>query len=196
MSPIPNRDRQGAAPFYSTDEPLGYLITFVTYGTWLHGDERGSVDRDHNVPGTPLLARAPNRQRRAAERLKYAPVRLDAARRRAVHQAIVDVVQHRSWTLHALNVRTNHVHVVVTADQTPERAMNTLKAWATRRMVEAGVFVAGQKPWARHGSTGYLWKPDQVEAACRYVLEQQGADLPTGRVAPGGSSAAGRAAAP
>jgi hypothetical protein len=23
----------------------GYLITFCCYGTWLHGDERGSVDR-------------------------------------------------------------------------------------------------------------------------------------------------------
>jgi len=25
-----------------TDLPLGYLITFRCYGTWLHGDERGS----------------------------------------------------------------------------------------------------------------------------------------------------------
>ena len=33
--------------------PLAYLITFRTYGTWLHGDARGSVDREHNVFGTP-----------------------------------------------------------------------------------------------------------------------------------------------
>jgi hypothetical protein len=25
--------------------PLAYLITIRTYGTWLHGDEKGSVDR-------------------------------------------------------------------------------------------------------------------------------------------------------
>ena len=25
--------------------PLAYLLTFRTYGTWHHGDERGSVDR-------------------------------------------------------------------------------------------------------------------------------------------------------
>src|ERR1044072_9524581 len=26
-----------------TDIPLGHLITFRTYGSWVHGDERGSV---------------------------------------------------------------------------------------------------------------------------------------------------------
>jgi hypothetical protein len=28
-----------------TDLPLGYLITFRCYGSWLHGDKRGSIDR-------------------------------------------------------------------------------------------------------------------------------------------------------
>ncbi|MGH9840991.1 MAG: hypothetical protein ACREEM_19730 [Blastocatellia bacterium] len=37
--------------------PLAYLITFRCYGTWLHGDERGSVDRDHNIYRTPFLPR-------------------------------------------------------------------------------------------------------------------------------------------
>jgi len=46
-------------------EPLGYLITCRTYGTWLHGDARGSVDRDHNVYGTPM--RDPNSALQQAE---------------------------------------------------------------------------------------------------------------------------------
>src|SRR5882762_1595428 len=34
--------------------PLGYLITFRCYGTWLHGTERGSIDRrNYNRYGTP-----------------------------------------------------------------------------------------------------------------------------------------------
>jgi hypothetical protein len=37
------------------DTPLAYFITFTCHGTWLHGDERGSVDRGHNAPGTPFL---------------------------------------------------------------------------------------------------------------------------------------------
>jgi len=42
----------GRVNFYfmwnDTDTPLAYLITFRWYGTWLHGDERGSIDRFHN----------------------------------------------------------------------------------------------------------------------------------------------------
>jgi hypothetical protein len=36
------------------DIPLAYFFTFRAYGTWLHGDERGSVDRFHNQYGTPF----------------------------------------------------------------------------------------------------------------------------------------------
>jgi hypothetical protein len=42
--------------FQQTDAPIGYLITFRSYGTWLHGDERGSVDRNHRAYGTPMFA--------------------------------------------------------------------------------------------------------------------------------------------
>ena len=110
-------------------------------------------------------------------RLRHASIVLDEPRRIVVHQTIVAVAEHRDWTLHAINVRTNHVHVVIGAPETPERVMNALKSWSTRRMVEAGVLPAKTRAWVRHGSTRYLWKPDQVQAACEYVCERQGVDL-------------------
>ncbi len=157
--------------------PLAYLITFPTCGTWLHGDARGSVDRDHNIPGTPMLDEDEQRRSKEQRRLKRPHVLLDARRRAIVHRTILEVADHRDWTVHTLNVRTNHVRVVVGAPETPERVMNTLKSWSTRRMVEAGVLAPGTKAWVRHGSTRYLWRPDQLEAACQYVCEDQGADL-------------------
>ncbi len=36
----------------SLEFPPAYLITFRTYGSWLHGDEKGSIDRKHNRPDT------------------------------------------------------------------------------------------------------------------------------------------------
>jgi hypothetical protein len=36
-----------------TDIPLANLITFRCYGTWLHGDQRGSIDRFHNAYKSP-----------------------------------------------------------------------------------------------------------------------------------------------
>jgi len=58
-APLPHgrgSDSAGGGARQSKDLPnhycdaRAYLITFTTYGTWVHGDERGSVDREHNIP--------------------------------------------------------------------------------------------------------------------------------------------------
>jgi REP element-mobilizing transposase RayT len=154
--------------------PLAYFITFHTYGTWLHGDERGSIDREHNVPGTPCAAFNETRRRQARARLRYAPLTLDTAARVVVENAIASVGQHRGWTIHALAVVSNHVHVVVSAPVVPEQVMYAFKSWATRRLVEAGALPSGAPAWVRHGSTRYLWKGHQLQAACEYVDFGQG----------------------
>jgi len=83
----------------------------------------------------------------------------------------------RRWTLLALNVRTNHVHMVVQCDAPPERALIDFKAYATKRMIAARALKGGERPWSRHGSTRYLWNEHEVDAACQYVIHGQGDDL-------------------
>jgi len=61
--------------------PLGYLITFRTYGTWLHGDKRGSIDRRHNRYGAPLIAPNQNWLRHNERHLKSEPVKLSSKQR-------------------------------------------------------------------------------------------------------------------
>ena len=158
-------------------EPIAYLITFHTYGTWLHGADRGPVNRDHNVFGTNLVP--PSERLRAAEQdyLEVGVFKFDAEQRRVVEVAVEGVVQYRGWTLHAVHVRTNHVHVIVSADATAERVMNTFKSWATRRLREARLIDPKQKVWTRHGSTRYLWKQHELLRAREYVAEHQGRDL-------------------
>jgi REP element-mobilizing transposase RayT len=160
------------------DQPLAYFITFTAYGTRLHGDERGSVDRVHNLPGTPVLE--PDSARVAAETalLMAAPVILGPERRKAVRRAIVEHCDVKGWRLFALNVRTNHVHVVVRADIPPERVFESLKAWATRRLVSERIAEKGARVWTRHASTRYLWTERDVEDACTYVVHGQGDPLP------------------
>lgn len=157
--------------------PLAYLLTFRTHGTWLPGDARTSVDDSHNVPGTPPVPPIPARQRAAAARMEDQPVSLTPEQRECVDATLRDVCTHCGWTLHALAVRSNHVHVVVGASDAPEPVMTRFKAWATRRLVESGLLPTGTKLWARHGSTRYLWTRHAVDAACRYVRDMQ--DLPT-----------------
>ena len=158
-------------------DPLGYLITCRTYGTWLHGDARGSVDRDHNLYGTPLRDAHRGLQQAERRRLKIAPVTLNARQREVVAETIRAVCRKRGWSLSALNVRTTHFHAVVAAPEAPERVMHAFKAYATRRLREDGLHAQDVPLWSRHGSTRYLWKGPQLENACRYVAEGQGEDL-------------------
>lgn len=72
-------------------ECLSYLITFRTYGPWLHGDPQGSMDRNHNIHGTPRLAPNPHRKRAEAKQLKHTPIVLDTRQRRTVDQAVREV---------------------------------------------------------------------------------------------------------
>ena len=56
--------------------------------------------------------------------------------------------------------------------------MNAFKSYATRKLRELELLPRNAKPWARHGSTLYLWKPHHVEMAIEYVLNGQGDELP------------------
>jgi REP element-mobilizing transposase RayT len=158
-------------------DPVAYLITFRTYGTWLHGDARGSVDRDHNDYGTPLLAPNPGVERAQTTSLRREPVAFSESRRTVVADAVRDVCTFRGWTLWALNVRGNHVHAVVGAPQPPEQVMQAFKSNATRVLRERGLEGRGARIWSRHGSTRYLWKEHELREGCRYVAESQGTDM-------------------
>lgn len=74
----------------------------------------------------------------------------------------------------AAHVRTTHVHMVIESEAKPERIMNDIKSYASRCLNQAGLDMPARKRWARHGSTRWLWKPEQVSAAIRYVVDEQG----------------------
>jgi REP element-mobilizing transposase RayT len=155
-------------------EPLAYFISFRTYGTWLHGDERGSVDRDTNQFNTPFVE--PNEAKRSSEqeRMSGPPIQLTPAQREVVANTITEVAHHRHWLIHTLNVRTNHVHIIVSApNTTPEKVMNDLKAYATRRLREANLLPADTKLWSRHGSTPHLYDHPALLSAIHYVANLQ-----------------------
>jgi len=160
-----------------SSQPLAYFLTWPTYGSRLHGDERGSVDRQHNQPDTPMLDHNPKRLRWEREHMSLAPVVLTDEERRIVEQTIQDHCVKRKWELLALAVRTNHVHVVVGyAGLAPERMMSEFKSWATRRLRKAGCRQNNQPLWVHHGSTRYLWKAHSVESAIAYI--ELGQDIP------------------
>ena len=162
-----------------TDIPLAVFFTFRCYGTWLHGDARGSVDRHNNAYGSSRIERNSNWQKHNEGELLRPPVILDAARRRSVDKAIRGLCKTRGWELLAINVRTNHVHtVIVVGAKRPSQVLIALKANATRQMREDGSWNSVQTPWVDKGSKRYLWNDKSVWEACNYVVNCQGDELP------------------
>src|SRR5439155_26763185 len=92
-------------------------------------------------------------------------INLDARQRKVVEKAIREVCKYRKYFLHAINVRTNHAHAVVTAMQKPEPVLDSFKSYATRALRKNELLSRSVKPWARHGSTIYLWKERDVAKA-------------------------------
>lgn len=131
------------------------------------------MDRRHNEIGTRSIKPHPGLQADQGGRMTQPGCVLDAAQRDSIDASMREVAVHRGWTILALNVRTNHVHVVVSGDAAPERMMTDFKRWSTRRLRETGLAEADGNVWARHGSTRYLWEPKYVELACEYVLNRQ-----------------------
>jgi REP element-mobilizing transposase RayT len=153
---------------------MACLITFTCYGTRLHGRESGSVDRHHNIPGLPYLPANPVWLGFNESRMTDEPYGLDVTRRKIVLEALQAGCAHRGWALIAAHVRTTHVHVVVTAEENPDKVMTALKAYASRDLNESGLDRPGRKRWTRHGSTCDLRTPEAVQRAAKYVIEHQG----------------------
>jgi hypothetical protein len=82
--------------------------------------------------------------------------------------------------LHAVNCRSNHCHVVVTAvDCDGEQVRDQFKSWATRRLKEHRCAQADlaedvrEHWWTRKGSVRKLFDEESLEAAIVYTIEAQ-----------------------
>lgn len=157
------------------DDPLGYLLTWTTYGTWLPGEERWWV-KEHKGLQEPDFRKA----HEARRKLKEEPCLLTDEERSLVEATITRHCEIRGWHLHAVNCRTNHVHVVVTAPVSPATVMEQFKAWATRKLKERQRLVLGLPDnsvrlnwWTEDGSKRYLNNQVSLDGAVLYVRDGQ-----------------------
>ena len=158
-----------------TDTPLAYFISFRTYGTWSHGDKRGSIDRFQNRYRSPYIRPNGKWQKYNEQRLKAKPLLLEARQRRSIEAAIRETCDIRKWWLAAINVRTNHVHTVVSRIVTRNRNLYSTRSRQTRPG-SCGKMVYGLIRSAR-GQTKVA-TGDYVEKAIDYVVSGQWDDLP------------------
>ncbi|MBX3244371.1 MAG: transposase [Acidobacteria bacterium] len=137
------------------------------------------MDRRYfNRFGDPKIKSDEEMKEKRERLMKSRSFQLDSKRRLIVNRAIREVCLFLKVTLYALNVRSNHVHLVVANDGgSPERLMTRFKAYATRSLRTSGLVPKDAKVWSRHGSTKYLWTEGDISEAIRYVELEQGDDL-------------------
>ena len=153
---------------YST--PLAYFITFSTYGSRLHGDERQSVIVKEDI--SRLVGRNDALKQHEEKAMKFPAVILEESQRKIVLDTILKHCEIKESELYAVHVRSNHVHVIVKSSEDPDKVMYDIKAWATRRLREAGNDFA--TVWTRQGSTKYIFKHEKLKEKIHYVIYEQG----------------------
>ncbi len=158
---------------------MTYFITFACYGSHMHGDPDGSVDRSHNRYGAPLTKSNPLRLAAELRLMDQPPYQMDEPRRQVVLAAIIDRCGRHDWHLLAAHIRSNHAHVILQGQDKPEFVMTQLKSAASRRLNELGFDDRSRRRWARHGSTRTLFSDESVQRAVQYVLEGQGEPMST-----------------
>jgi hypothetical protein len=150
-------------------------LTFSCYGARLHGDPRGTIDRHHNAVGARYVQESPERHDYERRLMKSPSASLNEAEQRLALDEIISSCSRQGWKLHVAHVRPMHVHVVLTAQATPEEALGKLKSFVSRALNDE--FSKREKRWARHGSTIWLWTPKRLDDAVRYVVLGQGSPM-------------------
>lgn len=145
-------------------DPIGYFLTWTTYGTWLPGDERGWVEYKNGWQMPAKILEIDCQQR-----MREAKCLLTPTERILVEQQVKETCRLRKWTLYAINCRSNHLHVVLDAElDSPEKIRIDLKAWTTRRLQEE----SGKQRkhwWAERGSSRYIWDEESLNEVVHYV---------------------------
>ena len=150
------------------DDPIAFFLTWPTYGSWLPGDPRGWIEYHHGwqMPDQVLLLEA------QCKMIEDACV-LSGHERALVEAQVAETCAYRKWLLHAVNCRSNHIHVVVSAPNTkPEKICADIKAWCSRRLKERAN-PKRENWWAERGSRRYIFHEDQLEQVILYVREAQ-----------------------
>jgi REP element-mobilizing transposase RayT len=163
----PNSRTQVDPPAASA-EPLTLFITWTTYGSWLPGDCRGwrKWRTGHKQP-QPLL------EDWCRERMKEPSVVLQVPHRVAVERICHEHANIRGGALHAIAVRSNHVHIAVSASGDPSKVRDQFKANATRVLREVSDPIKNEKVWTRGGDIEILDTEEELHQVVLYITEAQ-----------------------
>jgi len=154
--------------------PLAHHLTWGTYGTRLHGDERPTVERAHNRYGEATLEYDQHRWFREAGLLRFPPIAFDDGRMRVVESLVPTICTRGGWTLFACACGPDHVHVLLDTNGNDAKAVRMwLKRWLGEALSERFALPTGATWWAECGSVKFIFDDRYFGRALPYVLNQR-----------------------
>ena len=153
--------------------PLAYHLTFGTYGTRLHGDERGTVSRAHNRFGEPIIGRDADWERIEQSQLKFPPVVLTGDQQRQIEQVLPEICNRGGWEYHIAAGQPDHVHVMLTSPNDGKAIRKWLKTWLGQALSTRWPLAPGQTWWAEGGSVRFIWNDAYLANVFEYIRAQR-----------------------
>ena len=163
-----------------------WFLTWTTYGTRLPGDKRGFVSNvreaaghgspgvRHNKPFTEYDQDHPGLRKFAEAKLIGPRIFLEEALAKPLFDQFQETARFRNWTLKAVAILINHVHIVtaVTGDPEPEDILRDFKAYASRCLNKLRPRPESGTWWTESGSKRKLSDPSSLLGAVEYVRNQ------------------------
>lgn len=153
--------------------PLAYHITWGTYGTRLHGDERGTVHRQMNEYGEPIIGEDQDWNFMESHLLRFPPRVLTHEQCLLIQDAIPDICVRGKWELRTCSAAPDHVHTILTARVDGKDIRKWLKRWVGEELSKTEPLLPDQTWWAECGSVKWVWTDDYYQRAYNYVSRQR-----------------------
>lgn len=160
--------------------PLAYHITVGTYGTRLHGDSRGTVDRSMNHHREPIIGRDEVWRREEESLLAFAPVILTVPQRGVIEAILPEICVKGGWQYHIAAVQPDHMHVLLSSPQEGKAVRRLLKRWVSQAISEKWPLEPGRLWWAECGSIKWIWTRDYFDNVFEYIRRQRALPWPRG----------------
>ena len=152
-----------------------WFLTLSSFGSRLPGDERGSYHNNGDyIPPNPSLRQFVQKGMRNPK-VQFT----NDLERRVIFQAIVESCKRRCWSLGALNVRTEHVHLLVYTEMEAEAETiaQVVKSKATQRLRRnVGRFQNDAPVWSKRYNEIKVADVDVWRKLVTYTLLKQGAN--------------------
>jgi REP element-mobilizing transposase RayT len=155
--------------------PLSYHLTFGTYGTRLHGDPRGTVDRSLNKPGDPIVGHCADWQRMELNKLKFPPRILTLEQQLHIQWSLPQICARGGWTYIECAGAPDHIHVVLSAEVEGDAIRKWLKRWLGESLTSRWPLRDDETWWAESGSIKWIWTAEYLGTVTQYVRDQRAA---------------------